>query len=99
MSGVQCMAQLAVGGSAAPESRAVAGAAKGLASAQGPADGDRGERVRYLSVHCGWSWSALAVQLVLHHCGASPPGPPDACAACVHAKMQQRARRSKTQTG
>ena len=68
-------------------------AAKGLARAQGPADG---ERVRYLSVHCGWSWSALAVQLVLRCCGASPPGPPDGCAACVHAKMQQRETTGRT---
>ena len=52
---------------------------------KGPCEGPRtrvwgtGEWV--FAVHCSWSWLALAVQLLLHCCGASPRSPPtpDAC--------------------
>ena len=30
----------------------------------------------FFVVHCSWSWLALAVQLLLHCCGASPRSPP-----------------------
>ena len=41
-------------------------------------------------VHCNRSWLALAVQLLLRCCRASPRPPPDACVACVDATSEQR---------
>ena len=80
-SGVQCMAQFAAGTLRRP--RAVRQKKCRASGRHTRVPGGTGKWV--FVVHCSWSWLALAVQLLLRCCGASPRSPPYACAACANA--------------
>ena len=56
---------------AAPEGGAAKRAVRGASHT-----GLGNRRVGFFAVHCSWSRLALAVQLLLHCCGASPRSPP-----------------------
>jgi len=86
-SGVQCMAQLAVGTLRLPK-----GAPRPVRrrSVRGHKDRPTGGLANSLWCTAAGAVLALAVQLLLCCCGASSPDPPDACAACADATRQQR---------